>query len=281
MRPIGHVLRLGTAVVVLAVILERVGTGPFVDGVTRLTPSALAVAVMVTVLTTACCAARWCWTARRLGLELDPGAALAAYYRSLLLNQTLPGGILGDVHRAVRQGALRAVAWERVIGQVALLSASGAALLVLPSPVPRGFVVLVGAALAVLGIVLARWVPRALVTTALWQPVALSLLAVAGHLLVMLTALWVVAPDVGIARALPLLVGVLVASSLPTSLAGWGPREGAAAALFGLGGLGAGVGVTVAATYGVLSLVAALPGALLLVADARPRRAAREPVRSR
>lgn len=281
MRAIGHVLRLGVAVAVLAVVLARVGTGPFVDAVTRVTPTSLVVAVVVTFLTTACCAARWAWTARRLGLDLDLRPALAAYYRSLLINQTLPGGILGDVHRAVRQGALRAVAWERVIGQVALLAPAGAVLLIVPSPVPRSLVVVAWAGLAVGGVVLARWVPRDLLTPDLWLPLALSLLAVAGHLLVMLTALWVVAPDVSAVHALPLLVGVLVASSLPTSLAGWGPREGAAAALFGLAGLGAGVGVTMAATYGVLSLLSALPGGLLLVADALPRRVARQAVRSR
>ena len=273
MRPvIGRTLRLGTAAVVLVVLLDRFGTGPFVDGLRRVTGTTLLLAVALTLLATACIAARWVWVARRLDLELDLRTAVAAYYRSLLINQTLPGGILGDVHRAVRQGAVRAVAWERVLGQVGLVAVAGAALLLLPSPVPRPLVAALAAGAVLAGSLLVRWVPRTLLTRDLWRPLALSVAAVLGHLLVLLVALWATLPAVGLARALPLLLAVLVASSLPTSLAGWGPREGAAAALFGLSGLGAAQGLTVAATYGVLSLLAALPGALLLFADVAPHR---------
>ena len=56
-----------------------------------------------------------------LGVELSLPAAVAAYYRSMFLNVTLPGGVLGDVHRAVSHGrdvsdvgrAVRSVVWER------------------------------------------------------------------------------------------------------------------------------------------------------------------------
>ncbi len=41
--------------------------------------------------------------------------------------------------------------------------------------------------------------------------------------------------------------------------------------MFGATGLGAADGVTVAALYGVLTFLAVLPGALLLLADAVPR----------
>ena len=65
---------------------------------------------------------------------------------------------------------------------------------------------------------------------------------------------------------------MLVASSLPTNIAGWGPREGVAAWVFAAAGLGAAEGVTVAAVYGILTLVAASPGALVLTLDVLPRR---------
>ena len=55
----------------------------------------------------------------------------------------------------------------------------------------------------------------------------------------------------------------------PTSIAGWGPREGAAAWAFGAVGLTAAQGVTTAVVYGVMALVATLPGALVLIAGRR------------
>jgi bacteriorhodopsin len=58
---------------------------------------------------------------------------------------------------------------------------------------------------------------------------------------------------------------------LPLNVAGWGPREGAAAWAFGAAGLGAAAGVGTAVVYGVMSLVASLPGAVLLLASRRRR----------
>jgi glycosyltransferase 2 family protein len=49
------------------------------------------------------------------------------------------------------------------------------------------------------------------------------------------------------------------------SVAGWGPREGATAWAFAAAGLGAELGVATAVVYGVMVLVASLPGALVLV----------------
>ena len=54
------------------------------------------------MLTTLCCAWRWRIVARGLGVDLPLGTAVAAYYRSLFLNVTLPGGVVGDVHRGMQ-----------------------------------------------------------------------------------------------------------------------------------------------------------------------------------
>jgi hypothetical protein len=105
-----------------------------------------------------------------------------------------------------------------------------------------------------------------------WLPVLLSVAAAAGHLTVLLVALRTAKVEVPLQHAVPLLMVVLVASSLPLNLAGWGPREGAAAWVFGSAGLAAADGVTVATVYGILSLVAASPGALVLLADVVPLR---------
>ena len=56
------------------------------------------------------------------------------------------------------------------------------------------------------------------------------------------------------------------------NVGGWGPREGGAAWAFGAAGLGAALGVATAVVYGVMVLVASLPGALVLVAGWSRRR---------
>ena len=96
--------RLAGAAVTFTVLVWRLGTGPFLDGVRTVDGRALAAASGLAVLTTVCCAWRWKIVARGLGIDLPLPAAVAAYYRSLFLNVTLPGGVVGDVHRGVSHG---------------------------------------------------------------------------------------------------------------------------------------------------------------------------------
>ena len=135
--------RLAAAAATLAVLVWRLGTGPFLDGLRTVDGGALAAAAALAVLTTVCCAWRWRIVARGLGVDLPLGTAVAAYYRSLFLNVTLPGGVVGDVHRGISHGrdtsdvgrGLRAVAWERSAGQVVQAVLTVAVLLIVPSPV--------------------------------------------------------------------------------------------------------------------------------------------------
>jgi hypothetical protein len=99
-----------------------------------------------------------------------------------------------------------------------------------------------------------------------WPGILLaSAIAVAGHVLTLLIAARSAGATASLQQVLPLALLVLVAMGLPTSIAGWGPREGMAAWAFGAGGLGAEQGVATAVAYGVMVFVASLPGAALLV----------------
>ena len=60
----------------------------------------------------------------------------------------------------------------------------------------------------------------------------------------------------------------MLAMALPLNIGGWGPREGVTAVAFGAVGLGAAQGLTTAVVYGVLSLIACLPGAVVLLLPA-------------
>ena len=229
---------------VLGVLVWQLGTGPFVDGLRATEPWAVLLAVAVTAGTTWCVAVRWSLVSARLGERVPVRTAYAAYYRSQLLNATLPGGVIGDVHRAVRHG-WRAVVGERLLGQVVQVALVGALLL------PGGW----------------RWIGLAAVLLAAAAGGAVLLLsaaAVAGHLVVFLVAAQSVGVDLTPQQLVPVGALVLLGAAVPLSLAGWGPREGVAAWAFTAFGSTAAVGLTVAVTFGVLALVATLPGVLVL-----------------
>jgi uncharacterized membrane protein YbhN (UPF0104 family) len=244
---------------ILVVIVARLGTGPFVDAFRATDIPAMVGAIAMVAVTTTCCAWRWRRIAAALGVDLPIRAAVAAYYRSQFLNGTLPGGVLGDVHRVLRHGretgelrrSATAVVAERTAGQMVQAAAAIAVLLIAPYPV--GSVVTA----AVVTVALLRW--PVVVST--------SLVSTAGHAAVFLVAARSVGSDASSIELLGLGLVVLLAAAIPLNIAGWGPREGAAAWAFSAAGLGAAEGATIAVTYGVLSLVAILPGAVLLAVD--------------
>jgi uncharacterized membrane protein YbhN (UPF0104 family) len=292
-RPLG-----GAAI--LAVLVWRLGTVPFLDGVRKIDGPSLAAACAIALLTTVCCAWRWSLVARGLGVGLPMREAVAAYYRSQFLNTTLPGGVLGDVNRAVRHGrdagdlsrGLRAVAWERSAGQVVQIVLTIIALLVLPSPVhsamPAVTSAVVAAAVAAVflsAVLLSRALPRrgtsgvartlraavadlrdGLLARRAWPGILLaSTVVVAGHVATFLIAARTAGSTASPVRMLPLALLALLAMGVPANIGGWGPREGVAAWAFAMAGLSAAQGIATAVVYGVMVLVANLPGAVLLV----------------
>ena len=282
----------------LVVLVWRLGTGPFVSGLESVDGRALLLAVAIGFVTTVCGAWRWTVVARGLGLRLPLPAAVAAYYRALFLNLTLPTGIAGDVHRGVSHGretddvglGLRAVVWERGAGQVVQIVLTVAVLLILPSPVRSSmpFVAVAAVALA-LGVVLlgrlrrggSRWkrVRNAVVADirngvlhrdALPAIVLATTVAVIGYAALFLVAARTVGVTAPTSRLLPLALLAVLAMVLP-SVAGWGPREGATAWVFAAAGLGAAQGAAAGVAYGVLALAAFLPGAVVLFVGWLPR----------
>ena len=98
-----------------------------------------------------------------------------------------------------------------------------------------------------------------------WLGIALaSALVVAGHAVTFLIAARTAGITASPSRMLPMALLVMLAMVLP-SVGGWGPREGVTAWAFGAAGLGAQRGVATAVVYGVMVLVASLPGAAVLV----------------
>jgi uncharacterized membrane protein YbhN (UPF0104 family) len=278
----------------LVFLVWRLGAGAFIDGLRTVNGGALAGAAGVGVVTTVCCAWRWTIVAGALGVNLSLPAAVAAYYRSLFVNVTLPGGIVGDVHRAVSHGrdvsdvgrAVRSVAWERFAGQVVQALMTLLVLLMLPSPVQSAMpLVAIAGLAALLGLVLLAWlrpcgrsawararsaaiadIHEVLRARRAWLAITFaSAVVVGGHALTFLIAARTAGAGASPSHMLPIALLVMMAMVLP-SVGGWGPREGVTAWAFGAAGLGTQRGVTTAVVYGVMVLVASLPGAVVLAA---------------
>ena len=292
---------------ILALLLWRLGTSAFLDGLRVIDLPTLAVAFAIGVTTTVFSAWRWCLVARGLGLRLPLGGAVADYYKALFLNAALPGGVLGDVDRAVRNGrdsgdvgrSVRAVVLERTAGQIVLLGAGVAVLLTVPSPVltqlsRHGGAVAVGAgAVAAAGVLLLLACRRlrrggsriaaglrsgvaeiraGLLARRNWPGITLaSTVVLAGHLATFVVAARAAGSAASLVRLAPLMLLALLAMSLPVNVGGWGPREAVTAWAFGAAGLSATQGLTIAVVYGVFAFVAALPGAAVVVVRAGRR----------
>jgi glycosyltransferase 2 family protein len=297
--------------IVLALLAARFGAGPFLTGLRAVDGKAIVTAALLAVLTTVCCAWRWRVVARGLGCELPMRGAIAAYYRSLFLNVTVPGGVVGDVHRGLTHGrevaktgvALRAVAWERAAGQFVQALITVPILLVLPSPVHSAMPwVAVGVAVIAVAVVIAggarpsgsslwtrirRTVSEdlrdGLIARGAWPQITLaSALIVAGHVATFVLAARTAGVEAPLSQLLPIAFLVMTVMVLP-SIGGWGPREGVTAWAFGAAGLGIQNGLATAVVYGVLVFVSTLPGAVVLAVTWRHgrREAERASVRSR
>ena len=271
------------AVGILFALGSELGAGHFVHALGSINSAAVGAALIITAGTTWCCARRWSLLASRLDVGITTAAAYRAYYRAQLLNATLPSGVVGEVDRAVWHGhssgamsrGVRSVLWDRVTGQVVL---GGLAVLAIPALAPplRTWMLwsLVGAA----AIVLAAHSTRSAFMQVVWaearevagvrgvwsRVVLLSTLAAAGHVAVFVIAARAVGVGTPVLELVPLGLVVLQVSAIPLGVAGWGPREGGAALVFGAAGLGAGTGLAVSVTYGVLATLATVPGVLAL-----------------
>ncbi|KIN71089.1 lysylphosphatidylglycerol synthase transmembrane domain-containing protein [Sulfitobacter guttiformis] len=251
-------------------------------------PRWLVAAAILLSVQTILSAQRWRLTAAQLGLAIPVFSALKEYYLAQIVNQSLPGGVLGDAGRALRSRgqaglavAAQAVVFERVAGQLgllAVLTCGACAGLLMPTglnwPDWVGQAVFVGgiaAAFFAASGALAPIVRRAArqFADAVWAPrvrlqqIVLSVTAALCNVAAFACcafALGVAMPAVAVAVLVPLILFAMV---LPLSVAGWGLREGAAALLFPVMGATAASGLATSIAFGSVFLLTTLPGLLV------------------
>lgn len=266
-------LQVVVAVGILIWVIAVWGTGPFAAAAGVLTWPSVVGALALGAIGVPVQAQRWRLVARGQGIELGLRSSVERCWQAAFINAVLPGGLAGDAVRAIEErpeGGLRrsdtlkrslgAVSAERLAGTSVVFLAAGVALLAL-RPVAGVLGLLVAAAAAS-----AAW-PWLRRLTA--RDVGLvSVLSVAGwcaFATLFLLACLAVAPGLP-AEQIPVLAAITLAGmSIPLNVAGWGPREGAAALGFVLLGHSAPLGVGVSVGYGLLALVSVLPGGLVLL----------------
>jgi uncharacterized membrane protein YbhN (UPF0104 family) len=255
-------------------------------------------------------AVRWRFTARRLGVSIPFGIAVAEYYLASLLNMVLPGGVGGDAVRALRSRsalagtsedqsgpAVRSVILERLAGQAAFFCIAVCGLAAWPLlqaaalPEGTGMVVLLpllmAAAAIILAVGMARHGPatvrawlrelgpdmrKAWLQNGSWMiQGALSTTIALLYIAVFALSTAAVGAPMAPGGWFTVIPLVLLTMLVPISVGGFGLREGAAAFLWPIVGLSSAAGLAAALLYGLISLAGALPGLLVLLKRSQPR----------
>jgi uncharacterized membrane protein YbhN (UPF0104 family) len=301
-----RLIQIGAAAGIFAILWFAADGREAIRLLANANPLWLVAAVLALTVQTVLSALRWRLTASRLGIVVSGRRAVSEYYLSQVINQSLPGGMVGDAARAVRSRAQaglakagQAVVLERLMGQVMMfLFLAGA--FVVTWIVPGGLVwpaaIAFPLALALFaGFVLppvllsAKHLPGALgrwavilheiVHTGLLQPGTLGrqILLSIGTAMCNLAAFAFCARAVGVSLPLGTLLAivplVLFTMLIPLSFSGWGLREGAAAALFPIAGATAAQGFATSVAFGLAFIVAVLPGLVPLLLGTRADKA--------
>jgi len=295
-RVLRRVLRVvGTLGLLLATALW-VDVAAVLSELSSARPGPLLLALALSVPLMLALAGRWSFTARRLDLDIPFRVAVAEYYASTFINKVLPGGVLGDVGRAVRGGqrnpdargaAARSVVLDRLSGQAALWIVVVCGLLIWGASEGRRLASIVAGVVLLAGLaaVLITRIPgfadsklgrgwaqvvsearRSFVDRGAWLvQLALSLISVAVLVAIYAACVEAVGVPVRLGQLLLIAPILLAVSSLPVSVGGWGVREAASAALFQMVGLDPAAGVAASAAFGAVNFVGSLPGIPVLL----------------
>jgi len=290
-----------TSILLLYFSMRWVNVGVLGERLSRFEWGWVALAVVFLGIETVLLAARWREIATVCQATLAFNSALQITFIATFFNQVLPSTVGGDGARIwlfARQGAgwakaTYSVLVDRVVGLVVLAliviaclpytftliddSIARAVLLVI------GFGTVAGAALVVLAGLkfrqfFSRWMLTRHLSSALYIVAAVCkshrsativlACSVAIHLLTVAAA-WccvkAVAAPVSFAQVLFLIPPVILISSMPVSIAGWGVRESSTIMAFAYAGLSQSDGLIVSILFGAASFVVGVVGGIIWI----------------
>lgn len=308
-RFLKHALFAAKAAVTLGLtwlVLRNVDMADTLQRVASIRGSVAAGVLLLLLLLSLLSILRWQIVMRQFGRMLGFRLTARLFFEGLFFNQALPSTVGGDgvrIYRSFRAGlplsaAINSVILDRVLGLASLMLLAALAQPLFYDrvdsfPARLTFTaVFVAAVAAIAALLLLAYLPvwcrrwklmrglaalshaarRAFATPAVLIPV--TILSVIGHLIsVVVFYMLAVSLDLGVTflDCLVMVPSVLLLATVPVSVAGWGVREGAMVAAFGLLGVPAGGAAAASVLFGLGMAVTALPGGLLWFMNADRR----------
>jgi glycosyltransferase 2 family protein len=299
-------LKAAISLLLIWFLLGRVDLAKVLERVRHLGVADALLCIAVLTLQTGLVTVRWSLVARMIRMPLELWTALRILVIGMFFNQTLPSSVGGDAVRVwllTREKlplgkAVNVVLCDRVVGLIMLVALIGATLplmdRVIPDPATRTTLSLVAgvgivAFLAFLVIgeqvaaLLRRWRytrPFGNLATDLrelfLQPLptaGLLVLSAFIHLLTVASAVllaWGMALNLSYVDCLIVIPTVMLVTTLPISIAGWGVREGAMVAGFGFLGVSPDDALALSVLFGLVQIAISLPGGVVWLAHRPP-----------
>jgi len=285
--------------IALMLLLWNAANGPeIIHILSQAQPLWLLAAVAALISQTLLSALRWKVTAAMLKQPLPLGYAIKEYFMSQLVNQAIPGAIVGDAARAVRARtkaglsiSSQAVVFERLAGQIAMFITMACAFTATAAfeggiDWPRAYAIPISATIGIgltllLIIVVIQRHPKLISTnlTRLLNPFYMALLS--RHVIMSQIGLgiaitlcnlaafgfcaWAVDLALPFTAIVTLVPVVLFSMLIPFTISGWGVREGTAALFLPLAGISPSEAVAASVLFGVVLLIAVLPGLIAVM----------------
>lgn len=292
-----------TSILLLYFSLRWVNANALADRLSRFDPGWIVLALILLVIQVAFLAVRWRNIAASCGAGLPFALALQLSFIATFFNQALPSTVGGDGARIwlfARKGAgwaraTYSVLIDRIVGVFVLamivIACLPWTLEIIHDPIARAVLLIIGIGATVgtlfflmIGThfrqIFARWVltrhllaaSRAAATLCGSRHSISTVLAcsTAVHFLT-IAAAWccikAIAAPVSFLQVLFLMPPVLLISTIPISIAGWGVRESSMIAAFAFAGLAQSDGLTLSILYGATSFVVGVIGGIVWIAS--------------
>lgn len=292
-KMLGLAVRILVTVMVFALIFRAIDLQGVMETFKNLVPRLLLLGLAFQVFSIMLASYRWYLVMQPLQFGQNFTFYLRSYFKGMFFNQGLPTSIGGDAVRVIdvarlgyrKREAFHGVAIDRILGLMGLLLLNLVANAFNPDLLPPGIFTIINSLVAagalgflvLLGLHRLEWLQKwrlsrflqtlsAKLAQVLASPrqVLIQLVLSVGIHVLSLVAIFLIGRSVelnyDLATFFVIIPPVILLTLIPVSLAGWGVREGAMIGLFTLIGADETTVLSMSILYGLVLIIASLPG---------------------